>query len=166
MVITKAYIHTKAFAVLQIHRFQTLSMYRLICSPEKVPVIRCSHFMSVLQVLRNRVQALRGYGISVKERVRGVVQENLVYQGHPTSTKTPIRTNTQNMECVVLNNSLLRPRLDTLTCHRHETLYMQVIGQFHLSIIYNDAPKINFLLIGMFLLPTCFHYRFIQIHIK
>ncbi|CAM4496797.1 unnamed protein product [Leuciscus chuanchicus] len=67
-----------------------------------------------VKVLRNRVQALRGYGISIKERVRGVVQENLVYQGHPTCTKTPIRTNTQNMECVVLNNSLLRPRSQAL----------------------------------------------------
>uniref|UniRef100_A0A8C1STE9 F-box protein 10 n=1 Tax=Cyprinus carpio TaxID=7962 RepID=A0A8C1STE9_CYPCA len=67
-----------------------------------------------VKVLRNRVQALRGYGISVKERVRGVVQENLVYQGHPTSTKTPIRTNTQNLECVVLNNSLLTPRSQAL----------------------------------------------------
>uniref|UniRef100_A0A671RMY4 F-box only protein 10-like n=1 Tax=Sinocyclocheilus anshuiensis TaxID=1608454 RepID=A0A671RMY4_9TELE len=67
-----------------------------------------------VKVLRNRVQALRGYGISVKERVRGVVQENLVYQGHPTSTKSPIRTNPQNLECVVLNNSLLTPRSQAL----------------------------------------------------
>ncbi|XP_051983370.1 F-box only protein 10 isoform X2 [Xyrauchen texanus] len=67
-----------------------------------------------VKVLRNRVQALRGYGISVKERVRGVVQENLVFQGHPMSTKAPIRTKLQNLECVVLNNSLLKPRSQTL----------------------------------------------------
>ncbi|XP_073698492.1 F-box only protein 10 [Garra rufa] len=67
-----------------------------------------------VKVLRNRVQALRGYGICVKERVRGVVQENLVYQGHSMSTKTPIRTNAQNLECVVLNNSLLTPRSQAL----------------------------------------------------
>ncbi|XP_065131039.2 F-box only protein 10 isoform X2 [Paramisgurnus dabryanus] len=67
-----------------------------------------------VKVLRNRVQALRGYGITVKERVRGVVQENLVYQGHPTNTKAPIRTSPQNLECVVLNNSLVTPRSQTL----------------------------------------------------
>uniref|UniRef100_A0A671MKK7 F-box only protein 10-like n=1 Tax=Sinocyclocheilus anshuiensis TaxID=1608454 RepID=A0A671MKK7_9TELE len=67
-----------------------------------------------VKVLRNRVQVLRGYGISVKERVRGVVQENLVYQSHSASTKNPIRTNKQNLECVVLNNSLLTPRSQAL----------------------------------------------------
>nr|XP_055061576.1 F-box only protein 10 isoform X2 [Misgurnus anguillicaudatus] len=67
-----------------------------------------------VKVLRNRVQALRGYGITVKERVRGVVQENLVYQGHPTNTKAPIRTSPQNLECVVLNNSLVTPRSQTI----------------------------------------------------
>ncbi|KAA0722415.1 F-box only protein 10 [Triplophysa tibetana] len=70
--------------------------------------------MDNTDVLRNRVQAVRGYGISVKERVRGVVQENLVYQGHPTNTKAPIRTNPRNQECVVLNNSLLTPRSQIL----------------------------------------------------
>lgn len=68
----------------------------------------------VRQVLRNRVQALRGYGISVNEQVRGVVQENLVYQGLPTNTKAAIRTTPRNLECVVLNNSLLTPRLGML----------------------------------------------------
>uniref|UniRef100_UPI003D6DFACD F-box only protein 10 n=1 Tax=Danio rerio TaxID=7955 RepID=UPI003D6DFACD len=67
-----------------------------------------------VKVLRNRVQAVRGYGISVKQLARGVVQENLVYQSRPTTTKTPIRTNAQNLECVVLNNSLLTPRSQAL----------------------------------------------------
>ncbi|TRY64724.1 hypothetical protein DNTS_030151 [Danionella cerebrum] len=67
-----------------------------------------------VKVLRNRVQAPRGSGISVKQLVRGVVQENLVYQGHSSATKNPIRANALNLECVILNNSLLMPRSQAL----------------------------------------------------
>lgn len=63
-----------------------------------------------LQVLRNRVQSLRGCAISVKERVRGVIQENLVYQGYPENNKPHIYTDPLNQECVMLSNTLLTHR--------------------------------------------------------
>ncbi|XP_036438865.1 F-box only protein 10 [Colossoma macropomum] len=66
-----------------------------------------------VKVLRNRVQSLRGCAISVREQVRGVVQENLVYQGFPANIKPPIYTNPLNQECVILSNTLLTHRPNT-----------------------------------------------------
>ncbi|XP_076874669.1 F-box only protein 10 isoform X2 [Brachyhypopomus gauderio] len=57
-----------------------------------------------VKVLRNRVQSLRGCAISVREQVRGVVQENLVYQVNKRPT---IYTDPLNQECVVVSNTLL-----------------------------------------------------------
>lgn len=73
----------------------------------------CEQSMSFnpsLQVLRNRVQSLRGCAISVRERVRGVIQENLVYQGYPDNNKPHIYTHALSQECVVLSNTLLTHR--------------------------------------------------------
>uniref|UniRef100_A0AAR2L2T3 Right handed beta helix domain-containing protein n=1 Tax=Pygocentrus nattereri TaxID=42514 RepID=A0AAR2L2T3_PYGNA len=66
-----------------------------------------------VKVLRNRVQALQGCAISVRQQVRGVIQENLVYQGFPVNIKPPIYTNPLNQECVVLSNTLLTHRPNT-----------------------------------------------------
>lgn len=63
-----------------------------------------------VQVVRNRVQSLRGCAISVRERVRGVIQENLVYQGYPDNNKPHIYTDPLNQECVMLSNTLLTHR--------------------------------------------------------
>ncbi|KAG7313980.1 hypothetical protein KOW79_022476 [Hemibagrus wyckioides] len=66
-----------------------------------------------VKVLRNRVQSLRGCAISIRERVRGVIQENLVYQGYPDNNKPHIYTDPLNQECVVLSNTLLTHRPNT-----------------------------------------------------
>ncbi|XP_030644077.1 F-box only protein 10 [Chanos chanos] len=60
-----------------------------------------------VQVLRNRVQAGRGCGIGVQEQVKGLIQENLVYQGHPASAKPQIQHQPHNPDCVLLSNLLL-----------------------------------------------------------
>lgn len=62
-----------------------------------------------VKVLRNRVQAGLGCGISIEEPVRGLVQENLVYQGQSSSPTVQIHLDPHNQECVLLNNILLQP---------------------------------------------------------
>uniref|UniRef100_W5LFX8 F-box protein 10 n=1 Tax=Astyanax mexicanus TaxID=7994 RepID=W5LFX8_ASTMX len=66
-----------------------------------------------VKVVRNRVQCLRGCGISVRQQVRGAVQENLVYQGNPANSKPPINSDPQNQDCIVLSNTLLTHRPNT-----------------------------------------------------
>ncbi|XP_062864874.1 F-box only protein 10 [Trichomycterus rosablanca] len=63
-----------------------------------------------VRVLRNRVQSMHACAITVRERVRGAVQENLVYQGYPGNRKPPIFIDPLNQECLVLSNTLLTHR--------------------------------------------------------
>ncbi|XP_064200426.1 F-box only protein 10-like isoform X1 [Anguilla rostrata] len=60
-----------------------------------------------IKVLRNRVQSARGCGIVVLEQVKGVVQENLVFQGWAGCTKPLLHRDPGNNTCVLLNNTLL-----------------------------------------------------------
>ncbi|KAJ8385151.1 hypothetical protein AAFF_G00192020 [Aldrovandia affinis] len=60
-----------------------------------------------IRVLRNRVQSARGCGIVVLEQVKGVVQENLVFQGWASSTKPLLHRDPGNNTCLLHNNTLL-----------------------------------------------------------
>ncbi|KAI1883716.1 hypothetical protein AGOR_G00234410 [Albula goreensis] len=62
---------------------------------------------SDIRVLRNRVQSVRGCGIMVFEQVKGVVQENLVFQSWAGSTKPLLHRDPGNSACLLLNNTLL-----------------------------------------------------------
>ncbi|KAJ8281330.1 hypothetical protein GJAV_G00066270 [Gymnothorax javanicus] len=79
--------------------------------------IRLSESADV-KVLRNRVQAQRGWGIAVLGQVKGQVQENLVFQSRPTSTKPLLHQDPGNGGCLLLNNMLVtcaeRSQSDTL----------------------------------------------------
>ncbi|XP_028832670.1 F-box only protein 10 isoform X2 [Denticeps clupeoides] len=60
-----------------------------------------------VKVLRNRVQAVLGCGISIHEQVRGLIQDNLVFQGHPCNSKPQIHLAPKNQDCLLINNTLL-----------------------------------------------------------
>ncbi|XP_048827793.1 F-box only protein 10 [Brienomyrus brachyistius] len=60
-----------------------------------------------LKVLRNRIQPVQGCGILVLENVKGLVQENVVYQGRSGSAKPLVRQAPGNSDCLLLNNTLL-----------------------------------------------------------
>lgn len=65
-------------------------------------------FFFSLQVLRNRVQPTQGWGIAVLGPAKGVVHDNLLYQGHPGNKKTLLHMDPGNDGCVLRNNSVLR----------------------------------------------------------
>ncbi|KAG5286872.1 hypothetical protein AALO_G00019690 [Alosa alosa] len=69
-----------------------------------------------VKVLRNRVQAGLGCGISIEEQVRGLVQDNLVFQRHPSSPTSQIQLDPGNHDCMLLNNILLSPSLHGSGC--------------------------------------------------
>ncbi|XP_066576661.1 F-box only protein 10 [Amia ocellicauda] len=58
-----------------------------------------------MKVMKNRVQSLHGCGIAVLDQVRGMVQDNLIFQGK--AGKALIHKTTAAQECVVQNNELL-----------------------------------------------------------
>ncbi|KAJ8410989.1 hypothetical protein AAFF_G00180240 [Aldrovandia affinis] len=60
-----------------------------------------------VKILRNRVQAARGWGIAVLGQVKGQVQENTVFQCQPGSTKPLLHHEADSSACVLLNNTLL-----------------------------------------------------------
>ncbi|XP_028268866.1 F-box only protein 10 isoform X2 [Parambassis ranga] len=59
-----------------------------------------------IKVLRNRVQPAQGCAISVLGPVKGVVHDNLLFQGHPGSKKTLLHMDLCNESCVLRNNSI------------------------------------------------------------
>ncbi|XP_068607450.1 F-box only protein 10 [Brachionichthys hirsutus] len=61
-----------------------------------------------IKVLRNRVQPVQSCGIIVLGLVKGVVHDNLLFQGHPESKKTLLHAEPGNETCVLRNNCLLR----------------------------------------------------------
>ncbi|TMS23489.1 F-box only protein 10 [Larimichthys crocea] len=61
-----------------------------------------------IKVLRNRVQPAQGCGIAVLGPVKGVVHDNLLFQGHPGNKRTLLHTDPGNESCVLRNNSVLR----------------------------------------------------------
>ncbi|KAG7458699.1 hypothetical protein MATL_G00223350, partial [Megalops atlanticus] len=60
-----------------------------------------------VKVLRNRVQAMQGCGIAVLGQVKGQVQENMVFQGRPGSTRPLLHHDPGNSTCLLVNNTLL-----------------------------------------------------------
>ncbi|KAM3864950.1 F-box only protein 10 [Diretmus argenteus] len=61
-----------------------------------------------VKVLRNRVQPTLGCGIAVLGPVKGIVHDNLLFQGHPGNKKTLLHMDPDNESCVLRNNSILR----------------------------------------------------------
>lgn len=61
-----------------------------------------------LQVVRNRVQPAQGCGIALLGPVKGVVHDNILFQGHPENKKPLLHADAGNETCVLRNNSILR----------------------------------------------------------
>uniref|UniRef100_A0A3Q3WC15 F-box domain-containing protein n=1 Tax=Mola mola TaxID=94237 RepID=A0A3Q3WC15_MOLML len=61
-----------------------------------------------IKVLRNRVQPAQGCGIALLGPVKGVVHDNLLFQGHPGNKKTLLLMDPGNDSCVLRNNTVLR----------------------------------------------------------
>ncbi|XP_037328459.2 F-box only protein 10 [Pungitius pungitius] len=61
-----------------------------------------------IKVLRNRVQPAHGCGVAVFGPVKGVVHDNLLFQGHPGNRKALLNLDPGNESCVLRNNSVLR----------------------------------------------------------
>uniref|UniRef100_A0A3B4VMH3 F-box protein 10 n=1 Tax=Seriola dumerili TaxID=41447 RepID=A0A3B4VMH3_SERDU len=57
-----------------------------------------------IKVLRNRVQPAQGCGIAVLGPVKGVVHDNLLFQGHPGNKKTLLHMDPGNDSCVKKKN--------------------------------------------------------------
>uniref|UniRef100_A0A3B5B3W2 F-box protein 10 n=1 Tax=Stegastes partitus TaxID=144197 RepID=A0A3B5B3W2_9TELE len=61
-----------------------------------------------IKVVRNRVQPAQSCGIAVLGAVKGVVHDNILFQGHPGNKKTLLHMDPGNESCVLRNNSILR----------------------------------------------------------
>ncbi|XP_062243847.1 F-box only protein 10 [Platichthys flesus] len=61
-----------------------------------------------IKVLRNRVQPAQGCGIAVMGPVKGVVHDNLLFQGHPGNKKALLHMDPGTDGCVLRNNNILR----------------------------------------------------------
>lgn len=58
--------------------------------------------------MRNRVQPAQGCGVAVLGPVKGVVHDNVLFQGHPGNKKELLHMDAANENCVLRNNSVLR----------------------------------------------------------
>ncbi|XP_068276268.1 F-box only protein 10 isoform X2 [Nyctibius grandis] len=65
-----------------------------------------------MKVTKNRIQSFRDYGIAVFDEAKGLVQENLIFQGR--SKKSILRPMSDAEDCIIQNNVLLtfRKRFD------------------------------------------------------
>lgn len=61
-----------------------------------------------IKILRNRVQPAQGCGIAVLGAVKGIVHDNIIFQGHPGNKKTLLHMDPDNDNCVLRNNSILK----------------------------------------------------------
>lgn len=61
-----------------------------------------------IKVVRNRIQPAQGCGIAVLGPVKGVVHDNILFQGHPDNRKALLHMDPGNESCVLRNNSILR----------------------------------------------------------
>lgn len=61
-----------------------------------------------IKVLRNRVQPAQACGIAIIGPVKGVVHDNLLFQGHPGNKKSLLHLDPGNESCLLRNNSILR----------------------------------------------------------
>uniref|UniRef100_A0A669CVH6 F-box protein 10 n=1 Tax=Oreochromis niloticus TaxID=8128 RepID=A0A669CVH6_ORENI len=60
-----------------------------------------------IKVMRNRVQPSQGCGIAVLGPVKGVVHDNILFQGHRDNRKALLHMDPGNESCVLRNNSIL-----------------------------------------------------------
>uniref|UniRef100_A0A8D0L6I4 F-box protein 10 n=1 Tax=Sphenodon punctatus TaxID=8508 RepID=A0A8D0L6I4_SPHPU len=58
-----------------------------------------------MKVTKNRIQSFRDYGIAMLDQTKGLVQENLIFQGK--SQKTILQQVSSAEDCIVQNNKLL-----------------------------------------------------------
>ncbi|NXS94217.1 FBX10 protein, partial [Jacana jacana] len=58
-----------------------------------------------MKVTKNRIQSFRDYGIALFDEAKGVVQENLIFQGR--SQKSILRPVSNAEDCIIQNNVLL-----------------------------------------------------------
>ncbi|KAM7076158.1 F-box only protein 10 isoform 3-T4 [Ciconia maguari] len=58
-----------------------------------------------MKVTKNRIQSFRDYGIALFDEAKGLVQENLIFQGR--SRKSILRPMSNAEDCVIQNNMLL-----------------------------------------------------------
>ncbi|KAM9314656.1 F-box only protein 10 [Pholidichthys leucotaenia] len=61
-----------------------------------------------IKVVRNRIQPSQGCGIAVLGSVKGVVHDNILFQGHPDHKKSLLHMDPGNESCVLCNNSIIR----------------------------------------------------------
>ncbi|XP_029948896.1 F-box only protein 10-like [Salarias fasciatus] len=66
-----------------------------------------------IKVMRNRVQPAQGCGIALLGPVKGVVHDNVLYQGHPENRKSLLHMDPANESCVLRNNNILRHNSST-----------------------------------------------------
>lgn len=59
-----------------------------------------------LQVMRNRVQPAQGCGIALLGAVKGLIHDNILFEGHPDYKKKLIHLDSGNESCVLHNNIL------------------------------------------------------------
>lgn len=64
-----------------------------------------SRLKLILQVMKNRIQSFQDYGIALFDEAKGLVQENLIFQGR--SKKSILRLLSNAEDCVIQNNMLL-----------------------------------------------------------
>ncbi|XP_013887418.1 F-box only protein 10 [Austrofundulus limnaeus] len=62
-----------------------------------------------IKVVRNRVQPVQGCGIALLGAVKGVVHDNILFQGHPGNKKSLLHVDPGSESCVLRNNSILKP---------------------------------------------------------
>ncbi|XP_074712387.1 F-box only protein 10 [Strix uralensis] len=66
-----------------------------------------------MKVIKNRIQSFRDYGIALFDEAKGLVQENIIFQGR--SKKSILRPLSNAEDCIIQNNVLLtfKKRFDT-----------------------------------------------------
>uniref|UniRef100_A0A8C5IB19 F-box domain-containing protein n=1 Tax=Gouania willdenowi TaxID=441366 RepID=A0A8C5IB19_GOUWI len=60
-----------------------------------------------VKVIRNRVQPTQGSGIAVHGPVKGVVHDNILFQGHPGNKRSLLHMEPANESCALQNNNIL-----------------------------------------------------------
>ncbi|XP_025955116.1 F-box only protein 10 isoform X1 [Dromaius novaehollandiae] len=68
-------------------------------------LLQAADMKVIFQVTKNRIQSFRDYGIVLFDQVKGLVQENLIFQGR--SKKSILQPISNTEDCIVQNNILL-----------------------------------------------------------
>lgn len=62
-------------------------------------------FFSLIQVTKNRIHSIRGYGIEMLDQTKALVQDNLIFQGK--SQKSILQQMSSSEGCIIQNNKLV-----------------------------------------------------------